>query len=179
MKTEHITATSPINDTTLRSTRNSLAEKRRVQIVGIIQKRLSDSVDLTLQFKHAHWNIKSLNFIAMHELFDRIAEETENYSDLIAERIAQLGGISEGTLQSTAERSSLPEYPLQNVSESEHIQSLSHVLAAYGELIRDNVELATELCDPATADILTEILRSSDKNLWFIESHQSSKVTLN
>jgi starvation-inducible DNA-binding protein len=40
--------------------------------------RLADAIDLGTQVKHAHWNVKGTNFIALHELFDKIAESVED-----------------------------------------------------------------------------------------------------
>jgi hypothetical protein len=36
-----------------------------------------------LQCKHAHWNVKGPNFIALHTLFGQVNEEVEDYIDII------------------------------------------------------------------------------------------------
>ncbi len=41
--------------------------------------------------------MKAPNFIARHEPFNMINEDVEDYLNLLAERIVQLGGIAEGT----------------------------------------------------------------------------------
>ena len=156
-------------------TKNTIEEKVRIQLEGILQDRLSDSIDLQTQAKQAHWNVKGPSFIALHELFDKVAEESEEYPDLIAERIVQFGGVAEGTIQVVTNRSNLPEYPLVLTTGHEHVEAFSHALAVYGELIRNTIKQATELDDPATADIFTQISRSVDKNLWFIEAHNQAE----
>jgi len=75
-----------------------MSEKVRIQLETVLQERLADSIDLQIQAKQAHWNVKGPSFIALHELFDKIAEESEEYPDLIAERIVHLAG-AEGTVQ--------------------------------------------------------------------------------
>lgn len=155
-------------------TKNSLPEKVRVEMEAILQDRLADSIDLMTQAKQAHWNVKGPSFIALHELFDKIAEESEEYPDVIAERIAQFGGAAQGTIQVVDKRTSLPNYPLIITTGREHIEALAHSLAVYGELVRIAIKQAAELDDPATADIFTEISRSVDKNLWFIEAHNQA-----
>ena len=156
-------------------TKNTIGEKVRVQMETILQDRLADSIDLQTQAKQAHWNVKGPGFIALHELFDKIAEESEEYPDLIAERIVQFGGVAEGTIQVVVNRSNLPAYPLVLTTGHEHVEALSHALAVYGELIRIAIKQASELDDPATADIFTQISRSVDKNLWFIEAHNQAE----
>ena len=155
-------------------TKNTLPEKVRMQMETILRDRLADSIDLMTQAKQAHWNVKGPSFIALHELFDKIAEESEEYPDVIAERIVQFGGIAEGTIQVVDKRTSLPNYPLTITTGREHIDALSHSLSVYGELVRTAIKQASELDDPATADIFTEISRSVDKNLWFIEAHNQA-----
>jgi len=152
-------------------TKNNLPEKTRIQVTTQLQDRLVDSIDLTLQAKQAHWNVKGPSFIALHELFDKVSEEAEGYVDLIAERIVQLGGIAVGTLGPVDKRSSLPVYPLTISSGREHIAALSHSLASFGESIRESIGQANEIKDADTADILTEISRRVDKYLWFVEAH--------
>jgi len=156
-------------------TKNTLEEKVRIQIESILQDRLADSIDLQTHGKQAHWNVKGPSFIALHELFDKISEESEEYPDLIAERIVQFGGVAEGTVQVVANRSNLPVYPLVLTTGQEHVEAFSRTLAVYGELIRTTIKQATELGDPATADIFTQISRGVDKNLWFIEAHHQSE----
>ncbi len=156
-------------------TKNTIPEKIRIQMSAILQDRLADSIDLVIQAKQAHWNVKGPDFIALHELFDKIAEEAEEYPDLIAERIAQFGGVAEGTIRVASSRTSLPEYPLTITTGKQHIESLSYALATYGELVRTAINQASELNDPATADIFTQVSRSVDKNLWFIEAHNQTE----
>jgi starvation-inducible DNA-binding protein len=49
-----------------------------------VNARLADVVGLQTQMKPAHWNVKGPNFIALHELFDKINEDVEDHVDLIA-----------------------------------------------------------------------------------------------
>ncbi|HXP62057.1 MAG TPA: DNA starvation/stationary phase protection protein Dps, partial [Dongiaceae bacterium] len=119
----------------------------------------------------AHWNVKGPNFIALHKLFDEIYEDVGEYVDLIAERIAQLGGIAEGTVRLAAARSRLSEYPHEIADGSAHVEAVSKALAAFGEEARRSIDEATELNDADTADIFTEISRGTDKWLWFVEAH--------
>src|ERR1700731_5111832 len=109
-------------------TKNDLSEDSRAKAIELLNARLADAVDLQTQTKQAHWNVKGPNFIALHELFDKINDEVEEYVDEIAERAVQLGGIAEGTARMVAKRSSLPEYPAKTVDGRSHVEALSTVL---------------------------------------------------
>jgi len=152
-------------------TKNDLPEAVRTRIAELCNARLADSIDLQTQTKQAHWNVKGPDFIALHELFDKINEDVEEYVDLLAERVVQLGGTAEGTCRSAAKRSTLPEYPLHIKNGSEHVEALSGALAAYGKEARAAIRKAQEAGDDDTADIFTEISRGTDKWLWFVEAH--------
>ena len=80
-------------------TENDISLKRRSELNTLMNQRLADAVDLQMQMKQAHWNVKGPNFIGLHELFDKVDEAVESYVDMIAERIVQLGGIAEGTVR--------------------------------------------------------------------------------
>src|SRR6059058_5923035 len=105
-------------------------------------------------------------------LFDEITEDVQQYADLLAERVVQLGGIAEGTVGVVAERSTLVDYPLGLSTGAQHVAALSDALAAFGRTVRVGIEEMNELEDAGSADILTEISRGVDKWLWFVEAHQ-------
>jgi starvation-inducible DNA-binding protein len=155
----------------MHKTHNDISEKVRIQMAGLLQERLADAIDLMTQAKQAHWNVKGPNFIALHELFDKVYENATGYPDLLAERIAQLGGSSEGTVRAVAGRSKLPEYPLAITSGHDHVVALSRSLAAFGAYVRQAIDRADEIGDKDSADIFTEISRAVDKDLWFVEAH--------
>jgi starvation-inducible DNA-binding protein len=154
------------------STKNDIPESTRTKVIELLNARLADAIDLATQIKQAHWNVKGPNFIALHELFDKINEDAEDYVDEIAERAVQLGGVAEGTARMAAQRSSLEEYPRNAVDGRSHVNALSSVLAAFGKSARKAIDSANEFGDLDTADLFTEISRGIDKWLWFVEAHQ-------
>ena len=160
--------------TTLHKTKNDLPEAKRVKIVELLNSRLANGIDLHLQTKQAHWNVKGPNFIALHELFDKIVGVVAEANDEMAERAAMLGGKPRGTLQAVSKETSLEAYPLDISAGSDHVEALSNALAAFGAQIRKAIEAADKLDDADTADLFTGISRDIDKQLWFVEAHQQA-----
>src|SRR5437870_2373035 len=158
-------------DGRLYPTKNDLPEAARREAIGLLNQRLADAIDLQTQCKQAHWNVKGPSFIALHQLFDQINEAVEDYVDLLAERVVQLGGVAEGTVGVVRERSTLPGYPLALSSGPEHVAALADALAGFGRTARVGIEELTALADADSADILTEISRGVDQWLWFVEAH--------
>jgi starvation-inducible DNA-binding protein len=151
-------------------TKNDLPEKTRATIIELLSARLVDAVDLQSQTKQAHWNVKGPSFIALHELFDKVNEDVEEYVDTIAERIVQLGGYADGSVRTAAKKSSLAEYP-RVASGRENVEALATALAAFGRSVRANIDGADQAGDKDTADLFTEVSRGVDKWLWFVEAH--------
>jgi starvation-inducible DNA-binding protein len=165
-------ATRDAEKSRLFPTKNDLPADARARIADLLNRRLADCIDLQTQCKQAHWNVKGRSFIGLHKLFDDINTDVEEYVDLLAERVVQLGGVAEGTARCVAERSTLREYPLEISTGPEHVDALSTALGSFGRLCREAIDQLDDLGDADGADILTEISRGIDKWLWFVEAHQ-------
>jgi len=143
----------------------------RAALVPLLNQRLADMVDLFNQTKYAHWNVKGPSFIALHELFDDVAERVEEHCDLLAERVVALGGTAEGTTRQAAARSAIAEYELSAVDGPQHVRALARQVAALAGSIRHAIQASADAGDPTTADLFTEVSRALDKDLWFLEAH--------
>ncbi len=157
-------------------TKIDLPEKPRRNVIAILNDRLADAIDLQSQVKQAHWNVKGPNFIALHELFDKISDAALEQIDQIAERVTALGGTAEGTVAVAAKRSRLKNYPLSITAGKDHLYYLSTQLAAFGKSVRAAIDATAELGDADTADLFTGISRDLDKHLWFLEAHLQDKT---
>lgn len=150
---------------------NALPEDLQARLIELLNRRLADAIDLQLQSRQAYWNVKGPNFLSLRELFDQVAEGVEEYANLIAEHIVQLGGKAEGTAQAIAERSALDGHGLSSAG---HSDALSTTLTDFGRHTRYASVQATELKDADTAAIFTEIARGIDQWLWFVETSQQT-----
>jgi starvation-inducible DNA-binding protein len=151
-------------------TRNDLPAETRKKNCTLLNERLRDSIKLGLNAKQAHWNVKGVNFIALHKLFDEVYAATQEFVDEIAERITALGGLADGSVPAL-NKSHLPDHPVQQVDWKAHVAALADELAAYGKLIRKNIDETAADGDAGTSDLLTGIVRDVDKYLWFVEAH--------
>src|SRR5260221_11887048 len=149
-----------------------LQEEQRAKLIELLNRRLADAIDLQLQSRQAYWNVKGPHFMALRELFDKVAEGVEEYANLIAEHIVQLGGKAEGPPHAVPGRSSLDRYWLSTAEGTGHIDALSTTLTDFGRHTRYASAQATELKDADTAAIFTEIARGIDKWIWFVETSQ-------
>lgn len=143
----------------------------RGEMVGLLNQQLADTLDLYSQVKQAHWNVKGMNFYALHLLFDTIAEAVEDMVDTIAERVTALGADAQGTVRMSAANSTLPEFPGDLSGGEAFVQALVERVGAYANSSRKAASNALEAGDEATGDLFVEITRETDKFLYFLEAH--------
>lgn len=153
------------------STSIDLSEDVRMQMVDLLNAQLADTFDLYSQVKQAHWNIKGMDFIQLHELFDDVAAIVLEYVDMIAERVTALGGLAMGTARMAAANTTLPEMDADLTDGKAFVEALVERVAQYGKSTRAAIDTADEAGDMSTSDLFTEISREIDKQLWFLEAH--------
>lgn len=151
-------------------TKSDLPEPARQAVITLLQKRLSDGIELMMRAKEAHWNVKGRHFLTLHELFDKVHAEAAECVDQLAERIVQLGGIAEGKLKQMEKNSPIYEHKPTLKGEEWYLEALSDEIAVFNHSIRQGVEQAAQWQDYGTADILTQTLNTLEKTLWIIES---------
>ncbi len=145
--------------------------EKRAALVDLLNQSLACTFDLMSQTKQAHWNVKGKDFYQLHLLFDEIAEELSGFVDLIAERVTALGGYATGTVRMAAQNSTLPEYPTEAIDGLDHVSALVNRFSHYAAHVRTAIDDSDHLGDKSTADLYTEVSRTVDKRLWFLEAH--------
>jgi starvation-inducible DNA-binding protein len=138
------------------------------QIAAILNARLADTTDLRSQVKQAHWNLRSPQFIALHELFDAIALRLDAHIDDLAERTVQLGTPAKGTARQAVAASTLPEPP----ASPDWLDFLIAQLTTHAANVRAAIDQTATLGDAGTSDLLTGMVRELDKDVWFLDAHR-------
>jgi DNA-binding ferritin-like protein len=146
------------------------AEKSE-QIIDALNTDLAATYVLYHQLKKHHWNVSGAEFRDLHLFLGEAAENAEEAADEIAERAQALGGTpvaGGGALESHA--------PVEPEGEDVYDirTSLANDLEMYGDVIeslREHVELATNLGDHATAEILRGILVETEEDAHHIEHY--------
>jgi starvation-inducible DNA-binding protein len=158
--------TSPKFDTKI-----DLPEEARDEVVRILNEQLADAFVLFSHTKQAHWNVKGMDFIQLHELFDELADLLLGYVDMIAERITALGGTALGTVEMAAGATTLPEMGAELAGGEEFLEALVERFGQHANAVREAIDTTDELGDMGTSDLFTEVVRGLDKSLYFLEAH--------
>ncbi|UTF53384.1 DNA starvation/stationary phase protection protein DpsA [Natronosalvus rutilus] len=135
-----------------------LDQEKAEQVVDALNTELANAYVLYHQLKKHHWVVEGAEFRDLHLFFEEAYEHAEVGADLIAERAQALGGVPVSGPSNLEDRATV-EFEGEDVYDLRTM--MENDLEIYGEIIesmRDSIELATNLGDHATGQILREIL---------------------
>ncbi|RII17899.1 DNA protection during starvation protein [Streptomyces sp. YIM 130001] len=127
-------------------------------VIELLQQRLHALNDLNLTLKHIHWNVVGPHFIAVHEMLDPQVDRVRDMADDVAERVAALGGVAQGTPGALIEERTWKEY------------SVGIVYTGVLEALRSTIKTVGDI-DAATEDLLIEQLRDLEPFQWSVRTH--------
>ncbi|MFC4437494.1 MULTISPECIES: DNA starvation/stationary phase protection protein DpsA [Natrialbaceae] len=148
-----------------------LEQDKAEQIVDALNTELANAYVLYHQLKKHHWVVEGAEFLPLHEFFEEAYENVEEAADIIAERAQALGGVPVSGPANQQERATV-EFEGEDVYDIRTM--MQNDLEMYGEIIaslRDSIELADNLGDYATAEILREILVTTEEDAHHFEHY--------
>ncbi|AWB26579.1 DNA starvation/stationary phase protection protein DpsA [Halococcoides cellulosivorans] len=148
-----------------------LSTEKSEQIVEALNTDLAATYVLYHQLKKHHWNVEGAEFRDLHLFLGDAAGRAEDAADELAERAQALGGAPVAGPTALADRAPVS---MEGEDVYDIRTSLGNDLAIYGDIIeslRDHVDLATNLGDHATAQILREILVEVEEDAHHIEHY--------
>ncbi|RQH03148.1 DNA starvation/stationary phase protection protein DpsA [Natrarchaeobius oligotrophus] len=148
-----------------------LDQEKAEQIVDALNTELANSYVLYHQLKKHHWVVEGAEFLPLHEFLEEAYEHVEEGADVIAERAQALGGVPVSG-PTNQERRATVEFEGEDVYDVRTM--FEHDLEMYGDIIesmRDSIELADNLGDYATAEILREILVTLEEDAHHFEHY--------
>lgn len=135
-----------------------LSTEKAEQIVDALNTDLAATYVLYHQLRKHHWNVEGAEYRDLHLFLGEAAEELELAADAQAERVQALGGVPVSGPAAMEEHAPI-DFEGQDVLDIR--TSLENDLEAMGDVIetvREHIELATNLGDHATAQMLREQL---------------------
>ncbi|WP_129115063.1 DNA starvation/stationary phase protection protein DpsA [Halegenticoccus tardaugens] len=141
------------------------------QIIDALNTDLANAYVLYHQLKKHHWNVEGAEFRDLHIFLEEAYEHAEEGADIIAERAQALGGVPVSGPANLEERATV-EFEGEDVYDVR--TSLQNDLGVYGDIIedmREHIQLADNLGDYATEEILREILVHVEEDAHHIEHY--------
>lgn len=152
--------------------REILENETNAEVAILLQRNLTNLIDLALLMKQAHWNVFGPNFRSIHLQLDEIIVTTRDASDEVAERIATLGVAADGRSSTVAEHSELKSYPSDFVSVPDTISRVADAIKATIVHLRTAIDQLGDL-DPVSEDMLIAISGPMEKHLWMVQAQEA------
>jgi starvation-inducible DNA-binding protein len=146
-------------------------EQKAEQIIDALNTDLAATYVLYHQLRKHHWNVEGAEFRDLHLFLGDAAENAEAFADELAERAQALGGVPHASMSTLED-----EAPIEPEDEDVYDirTSLENDLEMYGDIIetlREHVDLAQNLGDHATAEILRENLVQVEEDAHHVEHY--------
>jgi starvation-inducible DNA-binding protein len=150
----------------------AIVPEERLEAAGILQRLLTDVIDLALQAKQAHWNLRGSEFRSVHLQLDEVVETSRQYSDRLAERCLALGVAADGRVASVAANTHLDPFPEGRLEVELVIEYVADRLRTISEAGRSRLE-RLEQVDAVSQSLMCEFLEQIEKQLWMFESSRA------
>lgn len=152
--------------------RSTLDESARAEIQTRLQPLLVDLLDLALTGKQLHWNVVGPNFRSVHDHLDELVDEYRGWADDVAERMSSVGVAPDGRSQRIAGDSPADPAPEGWTHQRDVIAVMADRVEAAATAIRRRLEGLGDI-DPASEDLLIEVLEGLEMQLWMISAQQA------
>jgi len=147
-----------------------LSQDARDQVVGSMNNVLATLIDMALQSKQAHWNIRGPRFKSLHEHLDEIIDELRAASDEVAERVVTLGMPADGTLPALTKLTALSTIDTGFLNDKQVAEAIAERLSQTVGCLRKSIATVGEV-DPVSEDLLIGIAAGLEKQLWMVQSN--------
>jgi starvation-inducible DNA-binding protein len=150
---------------------SSLTEDQATVVAEVMQPTLVDLIDLALNFKQLHWAVYGPRFKQVHEHLDVLVDFTRTYSDLVAEYLSTVGITPDGRAVRVA--ADARDEPPSNsfLTDDQAIEDATQRLERFATELRSRSARVAG-ADSAAEDVLIEIQREADKQLWMTSAHR-------
>jgi starvation-inducible DNA-binding protein len=147
----------------------ALGSHQRDEVGRELQATLVELIDLSLIGKQLHWNIFGRPFKPLHEHLDELVDSWRELSDTVAERAVALGFSPDGQAGAVSQHSDINAVDTGLLDTDTATRELVERVADVDERIRARMDRLEEL-DLASQDVLIEVVRELEKQLWMLRS---------
>jgi starvation-inducible DNA-binding protein len=153
----------------------ALGEHQLKDVGNTLQAMLVELIDLALFGKQLHWNVTGPLFRPLHEQLDELVDSWRELSDVVAERSVALGYVPDGQAGAVAANTELKPIARESLEDHVVIRELSERLNDVADRARERMDRLGEI-DAASQDVIIEVVRELEKQLWMIRVQFSHVV---
>lgn len=127
---------------------------------------------LFVKLHQYHWYVQGPHFFKLHEKFEELYNESNEYYDAFAERLIAKGEKPYSTLGEYLEVTSIKEEPYtKKLSAETMVKNLVADYHTIKTIALAGIEAAAESGDAGTEDMLIGYVDSLDLNIWMLQAY--------
>ncbi|MBM7649722.1 starvation-inducible DNA-binding protein [Bacillus ectoiniformans] len=139
------------------------------KLINSVNKQIANWTVLYTKLHNYHWFVKGPQFFALHVKFEEFYTEAGVHIDELAERLLALEGEPVATLKESLDLASIKEAEGKESAE-EMVQSLVDDFTVLIKELKEAMDLAAEVSDETTGDMLLSIHQGLEKHVWMLKS---------
>jgi starvation-inducible DNA-binding protein len=149
----------------------SLSPEAADTVAEALQPTLVELIDLALTGKQLHWAVVGKRFKPVHEHLDELIDEHREYSDTVAEYMSTIGIIPDGRAVRVASDATIDPVEAAFIDDAAVIDLMTERIRTVVTNIRERMPAVADV-DVAAEDLLIEITRVLDKQLWMTSAQR-------
>ena len=143
--------------------------ENRKRLAGNLSALLADTYLLLVKTQGYHWNVVGPLFVSLHGLTEEQYENLFKAADDLGERIRALGHPAPTSITEMIPLTVISE-DTGSASAEDMVSNLARDHEAVVRRLREGVEIAEDLRDMATADLLTERMQFHEQAIWMLRA---------
>ena len=149
-------------------TRTDLTLEATKDISGAMNAILADVFALYLKTKNFHWHMSGHHFRDYHLLLDEHAEQLFAMTDVIAERVRKIGGLTLHSIGEIARTQRVLDNDADYVEPLDMLAELMDDNKTFAARLREAHNVCDEHRDVATASFIEVWIDETERRTWFL-----------
>lgn len=139
------------------------------KLTNSVNKQIANWTVLYTKLHNYHWYVKGHQFFTLHAKFEELYTEASLHIDELAERLLALEGKPIATLQESLNKATVKEADGKESAE-EMVKSVMDDFLTMTAELKEAMDLAAEVGDETTGDMLLAIHQSLEQHIWMLKS---------
>ncbi|HEY6153428.1 MAG TPA: DNA starvation/stationary phase protection protein [Candidatus Udaeobacter sp.] len=148
--------------------RTDLTAEATKDISGAMNAILADVFALYVKTKNFHWHMSGHHFRDYHLLLDEHAEQLFAMTDVIAERVRKIGGLTLHSIGEIAHTQRVLDNDAEYVEPLDMLAELAEDNKTMAARLREAHNVCDEHRDVATASFIEVWIDETERRTWFL-----------
>lgn len=140
-------------------------EAKRQPVTDDLQATVVELLELYHDSKQSHWNLRGPLYLSLHEQLQQNADEYLKYTDILAERVLEVGHPIDGRTSVVTATANLDGYPGGYLSDKQVLILMTERINTVAKRVRQRIEHLSKV-DETTSNLLQELSYTLDKHVW-------------